>query len=138
MQNQNVIIERDAWFKEAETAEKSAMVGTAKALVSATMEIGVEEQDRRNTWINDADTFLARQCTECARTVFAELLSLFATSQTLWIKAAQIEKQYGTKETVDDVLARAVQAVPQSDTLWLMGAKEKWLTVRLSYFFSLV
>ena len=59
MENQKVVIERDAWFKEAETAEKSSSVATARALVAATMEIGVEEQDRRNTWINDADTVRA-------------------------------------------------------------------------------
>ena len=59
MENQKVVIERDAWFKEAETAEKSSSIATARALVSATIEIGVEEQDRRNTWINDADTVRA-------------------------------------------------------------------------------
>ena len=74
--------------------------------------------------------FLARSCVECARTVISQLLALFAASQTLWMKAAEIEKQHGTRETVDTTLAQAVQACPQSDTLWLMGAKEKWIAVR--------
>lgn len=74
--------------------------------------------------------FLARGCVECARTVFSQLLAAFASSQTLWIKAVQLEKQHGTRTTLDAILAQAVLACPQSDTLWLMGAKEKWLAVR--------
>jgi hypothetical protein len=74
--------------------------------------------------------FLVRGCVECARTVISQLLAAFASSQTLWIKAVQLEKQHGTRATLDAILAQAVQACPQSDTLWLMGAKEKWLAVR--------
>jgi hypothetical protein len=80
--------------------------------------------------LTSALQFLARGCVECARTVFSQLLAAFASSQTLWIKAVQLEKQHGTRSTLDAILAQAVQACPQSDTLWLMGAKEKWLAVR--------
>jgi pre-mRNA-processing factor 6 len=60
METQRVVIERDAWFKEAESAEKSQFVVTARALVAATLSVGVEEQDRRNTWVNDAETVRRR------------------------------------------------------------------------------
>jgi pre-mRNA-processing factor 6 len=62
--------------------------------------------------------------------VFAELLSLFARSETLWLKAVALEKQHGSADSLHSMLAKSVQACPQSDTLWLMGAKEKWLSVR--------
>jgi hypothetical protein len=73
--------------------------------------------------------FIGRGCIECARTVYSQLLELFRGSQTLWIKAVQVEKEHGTRDSLDALLAQAVQACPQSDTLWLMGAKEKWLAV---------
>jgi pre-mRNA-processing factor 6 len=32
---------------------------------------------------------------------------------------------------LEELLQRAVRYCPQAETLWLMGAKEKWLAVRL-------
>jgi hypothetical protein len=73
--------------------------------------------------------FLGRSCIESARTVLAELLALYARSETLWLKAVALEKQHGTADSLHTMLSKSVQACPQSDTLWLMGAKEKWLSV---------
>jgi pre-mRNA-processing factor 6 len=55
MEAQQVVIERDAWFREAESAEKGQSIATAQAIVRATLNVGVDEQDRRNTWLQDAE-----------------------------------------------------------------------------------
>jgi pre-mRNA-processing factor 6 len=127
MEAQHVVINRETWFKEAENAERTKSVATCQALIYATIDIGVEEQDRRKTWMADAEEFLSKSAIECARAVYTHLLTLFAASSALWKKFADLEKTHGTRETLDALLAKAVQHCPQDDTLWLMGAKEKWL-----------
>lgn len=41
--------------------------------------------------------------------------------------AAQLERSHGTRESLDDLLLRAVKYCPQAEILWLMAAKEKWM-----------
>lgn len=38
-----------------------------------------------------------------------------------------LEKQYGTKDSLETLLQNAVKECPTAETLWLMAAKEKWL-----------
>jgi len=40
----------------------------------------------------------------------------------------QLEKAHGTPESLDALLRKAVQYCPQAEVLWLMAAKEKWLS----------
>ncbi|KAK9151980.1 hypothetical protein Syun_010289 [Stephania yunnanensis] len=46
--------------------------------------------------------------------------------------APQLEKGHGTRESLDILLGKAVSYNPQAEVLWLRGAKEKWLAVRLT------
>jgi len=50
-----VEINRDHWFQEAIEAEKSGAVNCCQSIVKAVIGIGVEEEDRKQTWIDDAD-----------------------------------------------------------------------------------
>lgn len=50
-----VEINRDHWFQEAIEAEKSGAVNCCQAIVKAVIGIGVEEEDRKQTWIDDAE-----------------------------------------------------------------------------------
>jgi len=52
---------------------------------------------------------------------------VFLTKKSIWLKAAQLEKSHGTRESLDALLRKAVTYRPQAEVLWLMGAKEKWL-----------
>eukprot|EP00919_Chromeraceae_sp_WS-2016_P047900 GHVR01113452.1.p1 GENE.GHVR01113452.1~~GHVR01113452.1.p1 ORF type:complete len:540 (+),score=155.76 GHVR01113452.1:98-1717(+) len=54
------VLERDAWLKIAEEAEKGGHPKTAKAVVKATMRIGVEERNMKKLWREDAEGLLAR------------------------------------------------------------------------------
>ncbi|CAL1406605.1 unnamed protein product [Linum trigynum] len=127
LQREGLAIDREAWMKEAEAAERAGSVTTCQAIVSNTIGIGVEEEDRKRTWVADAEECIKRGSIETARAIYAHALSVFLTKKSIWLKAAQLEKSHGTRESLDAFLRKAVTYTPQTEVLWLMGAKEKWL-----------
>lgn len=50
-----VEINRENWFQEAIEAEKSGAVHCCQAIIRAIIENGVEEEDRKQCWIDDAE-----------------------------------------------------------------------------------
>lgn len=50
-----VEINRENWFQEAIEAEKSGAVHCCQAIIKSIIESGVEEEDRKQTWIDDAE-----------------------------------------------------------------------------------
>lgn len=127
LQREGVIIDREAWMREAEASERAGSVVTCQAIIKHTVGVGVEEEDRKRTWVADAEECKKRGSVETARAIYAHALSVFLTKKSIWLKAAQLEKSHGTRESLDALLRRAVTYVPQAEVLWLMGAKEKWL-----------
>ncbi len=55
LQSQQIIFNREQWIKEAEKAESSGAVATCQAIVTETIGLGVEDEDRKKTWIEDAE-----------------------------------------------------------------------------------
>jgi pre-mRNA-processing factor 6 len=55
------------------------------------------------------------------------MLTVFPDKEGVWIRAAQLERQHGTPETVDALMTRGVQYCPQAEILWLMAAKDRWM-----------
>uniref|UniRef100_A0A0C9S9J4 TSA: Wollemia nobilis Ref_Wollemi_Transcript_239_3443 transcribed RNA sequence n=1 Tax=Wollemia nobilis TaxID=56998 RepID=A0A0C9S9J4_9CONI len=127
LQREGVVIDREAWMKEAEAAERAGSVVTCQAIIRNTIAIGVEEEDRKRTWVADAEECKKRGSIETARAIYAHALSVFLAKKSVWLKAAQLEKSHGTRESLDALLRRAVTYCPRAEVLWLMGAKEKWL-----------
>ncbi|CAJ1956560.1 unnamed protein product [Sphenostylis stenocarpa] len=127
LQREGLVIDREAWMKEAEAAERAGSVVTCQAIVHNTIGIGVEEEDRKRTWVADAEECKKRGSIETARAIYAHALTVFLTKKSIWLKAAQLEKSHGTRESLDALLRKAVTYRPQAEVLWLMGAKEKWL-----------
>ena len=127
LQEGGVVIDREAWMKEAEAAERGGSVETCRAIIKNTIGIGVEEEDRKRTWVADAEECEKRDSIETARAIYDHALNVFLTKKSIWIKAAQLERSHGTRESFDDLLRRAVTYIPQVEVLWLMLAKEKWL-----------
>ena len=79
-------------------------------------------------------SILLLQCTsheayECARAIYAHALTVFKNKKNIWLRAAYFEKNYGSRETLEAVLQKAVAHCPKAEVLWLMGAKSKWLAV---------
>lgn len=88
---------------------KSAAITTP---ISAT---GVESEDRKHTWMEDADSFASNSAFDAARAVYAYTLTVFPTKKSIWLRAAFFEKNHGTKEQLENLLQRAVTYCPKVD-----------------------
>lgn len=53
-------IHRDHWMKEAVDAEKAEAVLTCQAIIKHVIGYGVEDEDRKHTWLEDADNFTSQ------------------------------------------------------------------------------
>ncbi|KAI5638418.1 tetratricopeptide repeat domain-containing protein [Phthorimaea operculella] len=122
-----VEINREHWFKEAMEAEKSGAVSTCQAIIRAVIGHGIEPEDQKHTWMEDAEACANEGAYECARAVYGYALSVFPSKKSIWLRAAYLEKQHGTRASLEALLQRAVAHCPKSEVLWLMGAKSKWL-----------
>lgn len=127
LQGHGVIIEREAWMKEAEAAERAGSPATCGAIVRAVATVGVEEQDMKRTWMADAEECIKRGSVEAARAIYAHAITVFPGKKGVWLRAAKLEQSQGERERLDALLRRAVTYCPQAEVLWLMGAKEQWL-----------
>ncbi|KAJ7389286.1 Pre-mRNA-processing factor 6 [Desmophyllum pertusum] len=122
-----VEINRDLWSKDAEESEKAGSVVTCRAIIDIVIGIGVEEEDRKHTWMEDANSCIANNAFECARAIYAHALSVFPSKKSVWLRAAHFEKNHGTRESLEALLQNAVKHCPKAEVLWLMGAKSKWM-----------
>ena len=125
-----VVVEREQWLEEARLAEARdpPLVATCRAIVTAVVGKGVEMEDRENTWVADAEEAARAGATETARAIFAHALATFPARKTIWRKAATLEKKRGDVSTCVDLLRRGTTFCPQDTYLWLMWAKETWLS----------
>ncbi|KAL5524399.1 PRP1 [Sanghuangporus sanghuang] len=127
LRRHQVLLTREQWLKEAERCESEGSPRTCEAIIKATVGMEIEEADRLDTWVGDAESAEERGMIGTARAILAYALKVFPDRRMLWEKAAALEKARGTRESLDAVLARAVHHCPQAEDLWLMSAKEKWL-----------
>lgn len=88
---------------------------------------GVDEEDRKHTWMEDAEACTKQGAHECARAIYAHALSIFPSKKTIWLAAAYFEKAHGTRDSLETLLQKAVSHCPTAEVLWLMGAKSKWM-----------
>lgn len=118
---------REEWIAEAEKCEEEGAIVTCENIIRETLGYGLDEDDdRKDTWMDDARASVNRGRYETARAIYAYALRVFVNSKTLWTAAADLERNHGTKETLWQVLEKAVEACPKSEDLWMMLAKEKW------------
>ncbi|ROT41744.1 hypothetical protein SODALDRAFT_128349 [Sodiomyces alkalinus F11] len=118
---------REEWIAEAEKCEDEGAIVTCRHIVRETLGWGLDEDDdRKDTWMEDARGSINRGKYETARAIYAYALRVFVNSRTLWMAAADLERNHGTKDSLAQVLEKAVEACPKSEVLWMMLAKEKW------------
>ncbi|EUC62255.1 Pre-mRNA-splicing factor prp1 [Rhizoctonia solani AG-3 Rhs1AP] len=127
LRKHGAMLTRDQWLAEAEKCETEGSLRTAEAIVKASVAMEVEEEDRFDTWVADAESALSRGKVVVARSVLAYALRVLPDRRELWRKAADLEKAYGDRASLDGILSQAVKFCPQAEVLWLMSAKEKWL-----------
>ncbi|KAI9136827.1 PRP1 splicing factor, N-terminal-domain-containing protein [Paraphysoderma sedebokerense] len=127
LSQKGTVLNRDQWMKEAMECEKVESILTCQAIVRNTLSLGVEEEDRKETWMEDAESAIANNAIKTARAIYAYALKVFPGKKSIWRRAAFLEKENGTRESLDEILAEAVKYCPKAEMLWLMAAKEKWL-----------
>ncbi|VDL89024.1 unnamed protein product [Schistocephalus solidus] len=143
-----VEVNRDEWIKEAEECEKAKSVLTAQAIIKAIIGHGIEEQDKKHTWLADAESCSNNGAVECARAIYAVALAAFPTKKSIWLRAAYFERNYGSRYgshnyflfslasfphplclilsfvyPARSTLARAFEANPNSEEIWLAAVK---------------
>ena len=89
------------------------MLATCQACVKAVIERGIEQEDRKRTWMADAEEAIKRGSVETARTIYQHALATFPGKKSIWRKAAMLEKSKGTRESLDVLLQKAVKFCPQ-------------------------
>jgi pre-mRNA-processing factor 6 len=130
LQQYQVVMDREYWLREAEECEHADAPKTCRSIVNASIGLGVDMEDRRRTWLDDAEACLSHAPplgVETARSIYAHTLSVFPGKKGIWMAASQLEKSHGTPDSLEKMLKDAVKCCPQAEVLWLMAAKEKWL-----------
>lgn len=129
LRKNGVELPREEWLKEAYKCEANGSVITCQAIIKSTIYLDLDEEDRYDKWLEDADTAAnVDHKIETARAIYAYALQVFPERATLWNRAADLEKRFGSREAQLALLERAVQACPNAEILWLKAAKERWLS----------
>jgi pre-mRNA-processing factor 6 len=124
---ENAMLKREEWIEEAQRCEEEGAILTCGGIIRETLGWGLDEDDdRKDIWMDDAKSSIARGKYETARAIYAYALRVFVNRRSIWLAAADLERNHGDKEALWQVLEKAVEACPQSEELWLQLAKEKW------------
>eukprot|EP01029_Cantina_marsupialis_P024061 TRINITY_DN6099_c0_g1_i1.p1 TRINITY_DN6099_c0_g1~~TRINITY_DN6099_c0_g1_i1.p1 ORF type:complete len:885 (+),score=283.35 TRINITY_DN6099_c0_g1_i1:139-2793(+) len=126
---ENPVLERPKWLEDALKSELADSPETGCAIIQATMDLGVEPEDRELAWPDDASNLAKRGGIRVARCLYENLIKTFGKEVKMWNYLVEFEREYGTKERLIEVLERATKPIhcPRCDRFWLMCAKEKWL-----------
>eukprot|EP01132_Coremiostelium_polycephalum_P009987 gene9987-12241_t len=122
-----MVMDREKWIKEAEKSEKSDYILTCQAIIFETIGMGVEQDERKRIWCLDAEECITRGSIKTASAIYAHTLTVYPGKKSIWLKVAHLEKTYGTRESLEQTLQKAIKYCPQCEILWLMYAKEKWI-----------
>lgn len=90
-------LSREQWLAEAEKCESQGSVVTSQAIIKATLHLDVEEEDRQDVWMEDAQSMEAKGLIGAARAIYAYCLNVFPQKQAIWRRAAELEKSHGTR-----------------------------------------
>ncbi|PRQ45715.1 putative tetratricopeptide-like helical domain, pre-mRNA-processing factor 6/Prp1/STA1 [Rosa chinensis] len=58
LQKQGLVNFRETWMKEAEKVERAGHVVICQAIIQNSVGVGVEEEDRKRTWLADAEEYM--------------------------------------------------------------------------------
>lgn len=124
---ESAMLKREEWISEAEKCEDEGAILTCGAIIRETLGYSLDEDDdRKEIWMDDAKSSIARGKYETARAIYAYALRVFVNRKSVWLAAADLERNHGSKAALWQLLEKAVEACPQSEVLWMQLAKEKW------------
>ncbi|KAF2495352.1 hypothetical protein BU16DRAFT_572727 [Lophium mytilinum] len=126
---EKAMLKREDCITEAEKCEEEGAVRTSAAIIDATLDWGLDQDDnRKETWLKDAKNSIGRGHFATARAMYGYAIKVFTQSKTLWTAASELEKNHGTHASLVDMLERSVNAISgtKSESLWLTLAREQW------------
>ena len=92
-----MLLMREQWLKEAERCESEGSPRTCEAIVKATVAMELEDEDRLDTWVGDAESAEAKGMVSTSRAILSYALKVYPDRRNLWRKAADLEKTHGTR-----------------------------------------
>ncbi|KAI5293207.1 hypothetical protein KEM52_005744, partial [Ascosphaera acerosa] len=126
LSKESAMPKREEWIAEAEHCEEEGAVLTCAAIIRETLGWSLDEDDdRKDIWLDDAKSSIAKGRYETARAIYAYALRVFVNSRTVWRAAVDLEQVHGSKDSLWETLDKATEACPQSEEFWLLLAKEK-------------
>jgi pre-mRNA-processing factor 6 len=128
-------VDRTTWLKQAEECEDESFPVTCEAIIRVCLGYSVDPVDRQRTWLADASQFEKKGHVLCCRCCFDLLLQDFSDDEDVWLERISFERRLGQSKDVNssalalvEVLRKACTHVPDSQLLWLMYAKEVWVS----------
>ena len=91
LRRHQVLLTREQWLKEAERCESEGSPRTCEAIVKATVAMELEDEDRLDTWVGDAESAEAKGMVSTSRAVLSYALKVYPDRRNLWRKAADLE-----------------------------------------------
>lgn len=86
----------------------------------------MEDEDRKHTWMEDAEWFITQHAIQSARAVYSYILNIFPKKKSIWTRAAFFEREFGSVQNYEELLKKATENCPDAENLWLMHAKSRW------------
>lgn len=123
-----VEIKRHEWLIEAMNADKANFKCTCREIIRRIIGWNIPVQDRLQTWLDDAKSFIVNGSINCARAVFMTVVEdkNFSRMELVWQEYANFELKHGHFDSLVAVLKQAVepQHCANSESLWLMLADQ--------------
>ena len=140
LRKHQVSLTREQWLKEAEKCEAEGSPRTCEAIVKASMTVDVEEEDRYDVWVGDAEAAEGRDRITTARAVLAYALRVFPHKKDLWLRAAKVEQEHGTRYVfhVSAYSHQRLLTFPCVENRWSRYSNEPSNTARRSKNFGFV
>ncbi|KAL1586090.1 hypothetical protein WHR41_04790 [Cladosporium halotolerans] len=123
----SAMLKREEWITQAEICEDEGAKQTCQAIIQETLGWTLDEDDdRKQIWLDDAKASIGRGKFETARAIYSYAIRVFYNRKSVYLAAADLERNHGTKAALWQVLEKAVEACPTSEVLWMQLAREKW------------
>ncbi|KHJ91194.1 tetratricopeptide repeat protein [Oesophagostomum dentatum] len=114
-----VELNREHWMKDAVDAERAGCTLTCQAIIRHVIGAGVEDEDKKATWLEDADSFAKQEY----ETVLADATASCPQVEVLWLMYAKSRWMHGDVPGARDILAKAFEHNANSEGIWMAAVK---------------
>ena len=122
----NLTLSRETFLQEAVKCETAGSVLTCECIVESCLMLGLDASDRKRNkevWLANVDVCIQQSAIFTARYILKHALKL-VDAKALWMKAYQIEKQFGTLTSQLKLFDKAFSS--KHEFLRLLHAKILW------------